>query len=250
MDSSLQSVRAVTGKSVVSDEWSDVLINARWALIMGCAYLILFSPRGFMPTGLGVIAVFLASNFFLARMPVERTRSHTFQLGLATADTVMICAALFVAGEFTVELLVLFLGVLVLAIAGLPSWTIASCTMLMGAAYLTMVWFAGGAAATWKSGTLLRAPFLLGVALSYAALVDASRARLRRGAGVVRELASQLDAIRRCQAALAIGAAGTLEGTLREMEQRSQAALAQSGARSESALLASAPVRTAPVTGS
>jgi hypothetical protein len=203
-----------------------------------------------MPHGLGVIAVFLASNFFLARVPMERLRSHTFQLGLAAADTVMICAALFVAGEFTIELLVLFLGVLVLAIAGLPTWTIAACTLLMGGAYLMMIWFAGGAAATWKSGTLLRAPFLLGVALSYAALVDASGARLRRGARVIRELASQLDAIRRCQAALTIGAAGTLEATLREMEQRSQTALAQFDGRPEVEMVAPSTVATAPVTGS
>jgi hypothetical protein len=155
-----------------------------------------------------------------------------------------------VAGEFTIELLVLFLGVLVLAIAGLPSWSIAGCTLLMGMAYLTMVWFAGGAAATWKSGTLLRAPFLLGVALSYAALVDASGSRLRRGASVSRELAAQLDAIRRCQAALALGAAGTLEATLNEMEQRSQSALAQCDGGSGSKLLISPAGATAPVTGS
>jgi hypothetical protein len=212
------------------DERSQVVVSARWALIMGCAYLILFSPRGVSPAGLGVIAVFLASNFFLARQPIGALRSHAFQLSLAAADTVMICAALYVAGEFTIELLVLFLGVLVLAIAGLPSWTIAACTLLMGAAYLTMVWLAGGPAATWKSGTLLRAPFLLGVALSYAALVDASGARFRRAANLAHELALQLEAIRRCQAALASGAAGTVVATLREMEERGTVALAQCGA--------------------
>src|SRR5262245_55014091 len=117
---------------ITSDERQNQVVSARWALIMGCAYLILFSPRGVSPAGLGVIAIFLASNFFLARTPAGQIRSHGFQLALAAADSVMICAALYVAGEFTIELLVLFLGVLVLAIAGLPSWTIAACTLLMG----------------------------------------------------------------------------------------------------------------------
>lgn len=235
--------------SSVMDERSQVLVSARWALIMGCAYLILFSPRGVSPAGLGVIAVFLASNFFMARRPPGWLSSHTTQLGLALADSVMICAALYVAGEFTVELLVLFLGVLVLAIAGLPSWTIASCTLLMGFAYLGMVWVVGGSAATWKSGTLLRAPFLLGVALSYAALVDASGGRLRRVADLAHELTQQLDAIRRCQAALAAGSTEAAGAVLREMEQRGQAALAQCESAAKPAGAAVA-VATLPVAGS
>lgn len=249
MDSSQQVSATKMGADIV-DERSQVLVSARWALIMGCAYLILFSPRGVAPAGLGVIAIFLASNFLLARRPAGWLSSHAMQLGLAAADTVMICAALYVAGEFTVELLVLFLGVLVLAIAGLPSWTIAACTLLMGIAYLGMVWIVGGAAATWKSGTLLRAPFLLGVALSYAALVDASGARLRRAAGAVRELAQQLEAIRRCQVALAKGASDAAAATLREMEQRSEAALAHCGADADTALAAPVAVTTVPVVGS
>lgn len=233
------------------DQRTQVLVSARWALIMGCAYLILFSPLGVSPTGLGVIAIFLASNFFLARTAMSRVKSHSFQLLLAAADTIMICAALYVAGEFTIELLVLFLGVLVLAIAGLPSWTIAACTLLMGGAYLGMVWIAGGAAATWKSGTLLRAPFLLGVALSYAALVDASGARLRRAAGLAHELLLQLEAIRRCQSALASGAHGLVESTLREIEQRGEAALAQcEGAAGDPASVSGGTVATVPVVGS
>jgi hypothetical protein len=250
MDISKQA-SAVDGHPTLDDDRSQIIISARWALIMGCAYLILFSPRGVSPAGLAVIALFLASNFFLARLPAGSMRSHSFQLGLAAADTVMICAALYVAGEFTIELLVLFLGVLILAIAGLPSWTIAACTLLMGGAYLTMVWLAGGPAATWKSGTLLRAPFLLGVALSYAALVDASGARLRRAASLAHELALQLEAIRRCQAALASGAQGTVVATLREMEQRGEIALAQCSAAAAGVEFA-APVtgETVPVAGS
>lgn len=231
------------------DDRAQVLVSARWALIMGCAYLILFNARGVSPAGLAVIAVFLASNFFLARRPAGWLSSHANQLGLAAVDTVMICAALYVAGEFTVELLVLFLGVLVLAIAGLPSWTIASCTLLMGFAYLAMVWVVGGSAATWKSGTLLRAPFLLGVALSYAALVDASGARLRRAAGLAHELAQQLDAIRRCQAALAAGSQETAAAALRELEHRSQAALAHCES-ADTPVGEAVAVATLPVVGS
>jgi hypothetical protein len=212
--------------SVAGDERCSVIISARWALIMGCAYLILFSRHGVTPAGLGVIAVFLASNFFLTRIP-SGVRSRGFQLALASTDTVLICAALYVAGELTIELLVLFLGVLVLAIAGLPSWAIATVTLLMGAAYLGMVWLVGGSSATWQSSTLLRAPFLLGVALSYAALIDASGARVRNAAVLARELALQLDAIKRCQAALTTGADGTVHATLREMERRSEMVLTQ-----------------------
>lgn len=250
MENSMQA-RGLSARSTAGDDRGQVVVSARWALIMGCAYLILFSARGVSPTGLGVIAIFLASNFFLARMQPEWIRSHTFQLGLAAADTVMICAALYAAGEFTIELLVLFLGVLVLAIAGLPSWAIAACTVLMGAAYLTMVWLAGGGAATWQSGTLLRAPFLLGVALSYASLVDASGVRLRRAASLAHELVLQLEGIRQCQAALASGAEGTVEATLREMEHRGEVALAQCGVTTpEGTLVSPVTVATVAVAGS
>jgi hypothetical protein len=199
----------------------ELIVTARWALIFGCAYLILFGQAGLQPASLAVIAILLGSNVLLGRLPMKQVGQPGFALCIATADTVLIGLSLYLAGQVDVELLVLFLGVLILAIAGLPLWGIAVATLGMGVIYLAMVWGASGAL-VWQWSTLLRPPFLLGAALAYASLVESCKGEQARREidTVAHELLLQLEAIRRCRMALASGADGAVDAALQEIERR------------------------------
>jgi len=198
----------------------DTIVMVRWALIIACAYFILFRDSGTMlPTvpGLLIIAIFLASNLWLGRLPVERVGNQQFNIGIAAVDSVLIAASLYVAGQLSVELLVLCLGILTLAIAGLRLGTIAAVTLGMTVIYVAMVGLAG-AEPLFRSSTLLRVPFLLGAALVYASLVEGVQSSGDPAtASFKAALTSQYDAIARCQAALASGSESALRGALEEV---------------------------------
>ena len=211
-----------------------IIVTSRWALILGCAYLILFSEGSSQPTGLMIIAIFLASNFFLGRMEMTGVTPQRFSIGIAVLDTMLIAVSLYLAGQLNVELLVLFLGVLVLSIAGMPLWIIATVTLGMSMTYWAMVWVAGNNSA-WQSSTLLRAPFLLGAALAYASLTEQTpgnkppRTWPSTESALTRDLRQQWDSIQRCQAALAEGSPEAVRATLEEIEIQNQAMRARLG---------------------
>ncbi|MDX2167344.1 MAG: hypothetical protein SF182_09785 [Deltaproteobacteria bacterium] len=187
------------------------IVTVRWALILTCAYLILLGPGSGLPPWLGplLVAAYLASNLVLGRMPTDQL-SQGVMIGIAMLDTLFIAASLWVAGQLSVELLLLCLGVLVLAIAGLSLGIIAAVTIGMSIASLLVGW-ATGSERILESSVLLRVPFLLGAAMVFAQLVSSGkRAGAPKTAEVVSEgmgshLAQQNDALRRCTAALNAG---------------------------------------------
>jgi hypothetical protein len=144
----------------------ETIRSARWALVIACAYLVLFSDQSAGTIGLGgiVIALFLASNLILGRIPAEMVGTPQFNVSLALMDAVFIGASLYFAGQLSVELVVLCLGVLVLAIAGLGPGAMAIGTVTLAACYLLIVW-AVGSEPLLRSEILLRAPFLLSAAI-------------------------------------------------------------------------------------
>lgn len=192
----------------------DTLATVRWALIIACAYLVLFSEKSSGALGAGplVIAVFLATNLAIGRLRPEVVAAPGFAVGLAVLDTALIVTSLHVAGQLSVELVVLCLGVLILTIGGLRTGPIAAATMGMTAAYLLIVWLSGSAI-LWRSSMLLRVPFLLTAALCYAWLAEPGRrgsaAATPGGSEVAnafsRDLSAQREAIRRCQEAFEQG---------------------------------------------
>ena len=203
------------------------IVMVRWALTITCAYLVLFSEQARGSTVLAplVIVAFLASNLVIGRLPAPAVTGPAFHLGVATLDTVLIGLSLFCAGQLSVELVVLLLGVLVLAIAGIRLGIIAVLTVGLAIASLLMVWV-NGSEPLQHSSMLLRVPFLLAAAVAYAWLAETERPQ---AAGEVRstdvfgdlarDLALQLEAIERCQTAASQGLMSATQGLLAEIAQ-------------------------------
>jgi hypothetical protein len=200
----------------------NAIVTVRWALILTCAYLMLMGRSGEdIPPWLGplLIAMYLGSNLVVGRAPQPYTQG--LKVGIAILDTCFVAASLWVAGQLSVELLLLCLGVLVLAIAGLSLATIATVTIGLSVASLAVGWVTGSSSPL-QSGMLLRVPFLLGAAMVFALLVDA-----RHGDGALdsddltesltAHVTQQSDAIRRCTAALADGAASSAHAAMEDV---------------------------------
>jgi hypothetical protein len=189
----------------------ETIVMVRWALIIACAYLILFSDGGARATntGLVVIAAFLASNLVAGRLPQEYFATRTLKVGIAAVDTVFITVSVYLAHQLSVEVLLLLLAVVVLASAGLELAVIARVTLALSVADVVLIWLTGSAP-VWRTSMLLRVPFLLSVSLVYGALVEAGLGdspNLRRQPLVALDmlttsLSAQRAAIERCQAAL------------------------------------------------
>lgn len=206
---------------MASHQTGSAIVTVRWALILTCAYLMLLGRAEGVPPWVGplLIAAYLASNLVVGR--AAQPLPQATKLGIAVLDSCFIAASLWVAGQLSVELLLLCLGVLVLAIAGLSVGTIAVVTIGLSLASLAVGWATGSASLT-QSSILLRVPFLLGAAMVFALLVDH-----RRGAGAAEggdmmesltaHVSQQNDAIRRCTAALADGAVNSARSAMEDV---------------------------------
>ncbi len=207
----------------------DTIVLVRWALTITCAYLVLFSDpaRGAGVLAPLVIVAFLASNLIIGRLPTQSVNSPSFHLGVATLDTVLIGLSLYCAGQMSVELVVLLLGVLVLAIAGVRLGIIAALTIALAGASLLLI-AVNGNEPFHHTSMLLRVPFLLAAAVAYAWLADVGR---RESAGaptaetvsdIARDLSAQSEVIERCQAAAAQGFVGAAQSLLAQIAQTNQ----------------------------
>lgn len=209
------------------------ILHVQWALAIACSYLVLFGSESGDPDALGPLVVvgFLATNLLVGRLPARLAERALFGVALAAVDSALIVAALYVAGQLSVELVLLCLGILILAIAGLRIGPIALATLALTAMYLAVVWFTGDAT-LWRSSVLLRVPLLFSAAIVYAWLVEVGS---RRATGRVEQIASnptsallddvaaQRQAIERCQAALRAGAMHDAAGALREVAAGNEA---------------------------
>jgi hypothetical protein len=201
------------------------IVMVRSALAIACAYLILFSEGSSGARGLGplVIVVFLASNLVVGRMRPEVIGTQPFNVTIAVVDTALIAASLFLAGQLSAELVVLFVGILILAIAGQRFAVIVAATLGLSAAYVAMVWMAGESPA--QSTVLLRVPFLLCAAMVYAWVTEAARNErsandsqaMAEAGAMMADLRQQHEAIKRCQAALLEGSQSAARAALLEI---------------------------------
>jgi hypothetical protein len=199
----------------------NAIVTVRWALILTCAYLMLLGRADGVPPWLGplLIAAYLGSNLVVGRAGLPL--SQGLKVGIAVLDSCFIAASLWVAGQLSVELLLLCLGVLVMAIAGLSVGTIAAVTIGLSVASLG-VGYATGNASLLQSGVLLRVPFLLGAAMVFALLVDTRRSSGSVDSSDMMEslnahVTQQNDAIRRCTAALADGAVHSARSAMEDV---------------------------------
>ena len=205
----------------------ETIVLVRWALILTCAYLMLLGRGTDGPAWLGplLVAVFLASNVAVGRVPRPYFGLQSFKIGVAVMDTCFIAASLWVAQQLSVELLLLCLGVLVMAIAGLSLGIIAAVTIALTIASLAVSWISG-TQIVWQSSILLRVPLLLGAALVFALLVEGQGNR--RAAAIPQttddlidslaaHVAKQNEAIRRYSAAMAENATGTARDALEDV---------------------------------
>jgi hypothetical protein len=214
------------------------IVMVRWALAVACAYLMIFSDTSSGVRGLGpvVIVAFLASNLVLGRLSNELVASARFAVGIAILDTLLIGASLFCAGQVSVELVVLFLGVLVLTIAGFRLGIIAAVTVALTVASLLMAGVMDSQSPLWRSSMLLRVPLLLSAAIVYAWLAEVGHKRdaAHTPTGMVeqlgRDLMLQLASIKRCQVALSEGTLSKAHSVLNEVAVQNQEMLTKVGA--------------------
>jgi hypothetical protein len=218
---------------VPQEQHLQTILHVQWALAIACAYLVLFGRESGDPDGLGplVVAGFLAVNLLVGRIRPATTTTPLFGIGLAAIDSLLIVLSLYVANQLSIELILMCLGVLILAIAGLRTGPIALATLALTLLYLAIVWFTGGIS-LWRSSVLLRVPLLFTAAIVYAWLVEiGSRGAAARVAAtgsdpadaLLDEVVTQWDAIQRCQSALREGARASADEALREIAAQNQA---------------------------
>lgn len=214
-------------RSAALEKQRETIVLVRWALILTCAYLMLLGKGTAGPVVLGplLVAVFLGSNLAVGRAPRSYFGLQSFKIGVAVMDTCFIAASLWVAQQLSVELLLLCLGVLVMAIAGLSLGIIAAVTIALTVTSLAASWISG-TELVWQSSILLRVPLLLGAALVFALLVEGQGGR--RAAAIPQttddlidslasHVAKQNEAIRRYSAAMAENATGTARDALEDV---------------------------------
>jgi len=223
-------------QTINAQQRRSTVVMVRWALIIACAYMVVFSESSSGTRGLGplVIVAFLASNLVVGRLPTTLVGTSRFGFGIAVLDTLLIGASLYFAGQVSVELVVLFLGVLVLTIAGFRLGVIAALTIGLAAASLLMVGMAGSHPLL-RSSMLLRVPFLLSAAMVYAWLAEVGHQKSAPPtaadtlAQLAHDLSLQLASIQRCQAAVSEGLMTVAQSVLNEIAVQNQEMLAKAG---------------------
>jgi hypothetical protein len=217
-------IPSASGASTSQVRHSTILL-VQWALALACTYMVLFSERSSGIAGMGSIIViaFLVMNVVIGRLDSSVAQSRTFMVAVGLLDAVLIVASLHASGQLTVQLVLLCLGIVILAVAGLSLPTIAIASLGMMSAYmLIVVWT--GEENPWHMGTLLRLPFLFTAAVVYAWFVELGTSGAADHASAMREeLNSQLQAIERCRLALSSAQASDAEHALAEIEDRARA---------------------------
>jgi hypothetical protein len=200
------------------------ILLVQWALALACTYMVLFSEhsRGIAGWGSIIVVAFLLTNVVIARVDNSGAQTRAFMVGVGLADAVLIVASLYTSGQLSLELVLLCLGIVILAVAGLRLPTIAIASLGMMAAYMLVVVWAGDES-PWHMGTLLRLPLLFTAAVAYAWFVELGTAGAADRMAAMREdLSSQLQAIERCRLALGSEGSGALEHALTEIEERAR----------------------------
>jgi len=149
-----------------------IIVVLRWVMAIALSYLVLFSARDPAGWRSGLcIALLLASNLVLMRLPEATFHHPAFDPVLVAADTALITAALWICGSAGPDFFFVFFFVVFLAALGGRLELTALGAALAAVAYLSVL----PAGVAWTSAALLRVPFFFVTALSYGYLASGAR---------------------------------------------------------------------------
>lgn len=163
------------------------LITVRWVLIIAIAYLVLFSrPLGTLPVSVALfIAFYLGSNVVLTEV-TRPGRAHAapamrgwLEWVVVSLDVVAVSIALYLSGEASNDLFVLYFVVLFLSALADGVGLAVGAALFIGAAHLYTASNFIDAGQLIQEGYIVRIPFLFAVALFFGNLVQNARARQR-----------------------------------------------------------------------
>jgi len=149
-----------------------IIVVLRWVMAIALSYLVIFSARDPAGWRSGLcIALLLASNLVLMRLPEATFHHPAFDPVLVAADTALITAALWICGNAGPDFFFVFFFVVFRAALGGRLELTALGAALAAAAYLSVL----PAGVAWTSAALLRVPFFFVTALSYGYLASGAR---------------------------------------------------------------------------
>jgi len=154
----------------------------RYTLILATTYLLLAEQRfaALSPLAGLLIALALASNVVVAKLPRRLTSTTRFAIVAIVYDTAWVTAALMSSGRFSADFFMLYFFLLLLAAIGENLRLIAIAASVVCAAYLFGHIVTGDATVVWSSPSLIRIPFLFTTAIFYGYLVDRTRHERQR----------------------------------------------------------------------
>lgn len=164
------------------------VVFLRWVVILTASYLVLFGKplAGADPAVLWFIVIFLASNLVAAVLPAATYESVWLRSAFVLFDTCWISAGMYLAGEQSSELFLLYFSVLFIAALGESEAMIAGGCALIGFFYLLFLLRTQSLGEILKPAVLLRFPFVFGIGTFYGYLVTIAKQE-RRAADLARE---------------------------------------------------------------
>ncbi len=192
------------------------VVMARWTLLVGAAYLVLFGSDSHIPEWQQIAFVgLLLANLGLYATVVRQGRAESMRWLTVLSDIVFITSAVALTGQASNDFFLFFF--LVLMIAGISSQfgLTVLATVAVCAFYAFMLWSGLGAELWHSTDLMIRLPFLFGVGLFFGSLsIEARReeSRIKRQSSLNKkmvhryhQIASERD---RTRALLEIGQAG------------------------------------------
>src|SRR5262249_22246532 len=155
--------------TILVGEKRRIIVVLRWVMAIALSYLVIFSARDPVGWHSGLcIALLLASNLLLMRVPEAIFYHPAFDPALVAADTALITAALWICGSAGPDFFFVFFFVVFLAALGGRLELTALGAALAAVAYLSVL--PPGTART--PAALLPVPFFFVTALSSGSLAS------------------------------------------------------------------------------
>ncbi|MCB0324807.1 MAG: HAMP domain-containing histidine kinase [Bdellovibrionales bacterium] len=146
-----------------------LVVLLRWVLIIACAALILFTERPSQNASVphAVILFLICSNILLATLPDSLFASRYFDHCLVIVDIFLITGSIWLAGQMSSDLYLLYFLIIMIAAVGETLYVILWSASLVAVVYLLVVNSISGQGNVLAPEFLLRVPFFFVVALFY-----------------------------------------------------------------------------------
>ena len=161
---------------MLANEKRRVILLLRWALMLSLSYLMVFSARAGVATAGVWVALLLASNLILARLPESVFHLRAFDPTLLLVDLTLTTTGLVLCGASGPDFFFLFFFVIFIASLGGRPELSALGAALAAIGYLCLVQRDHGL----DAAILLRVPFLFITGLTYGYLASTARAAQAR----------------------------------------------------------------------